>query len=266
MTKIVEIYKQVFLMLQKNPTILFLFLILGILDGIALTILFFAPIPPISNLLAPIIRTFWSDQYLHYPSNFLLLPKLFGHAHFLISTIIGVFISGIIIKKIEADNQEQKISTLVAAGDVFKKYVSLVVAWLISYGVFMLSLKGFLYLLPPIMTIRLVGSFVLSLLVQSIIAFLLPSVVLVNRNFFYAFWNGLRTGFQNIILMSGIFFIPTFLILTLSFIKLYTPLFIQIYPELVLWVLAGGIVITMIVDILVTTSATLIFLRVRNEK
>ncbi len=266
MTKIVEIYKQVFLMLQKNPTILFLFLILGIFDGIALTILFFAPIPPVSNILAPIIRTFWSDQYLHYPSNFILLPKLFGHAHFLISTVFGVFISGMIIKKIEVDNQGQKISTLSAAGFVFKKYLSLIVVWLISYGVFTLSLKGFLYILPRNITIQLVSSFILSLIVQSVVAFLMPSLIILNRNFFYAVWNGLKMGIQNIVFMAAIFFIPMALAFGLSFAKLYTPLFIRIYPEAVLWILAGGIVITLIVDILVTSSATLIFLKVRNEK
>ena len=266
MTKIVEIYKQVFSVLRKNPTILFLFLMLGIFDAIALTVLFFAPIPPVSNLLAPIIRTFWSDDYLHYPSNFLLLPKLFGHAHFLMSTVIGVFVTGLIIKKIEADSLGQRISTLSAAGDIFKKYFSLVIAWLISYGVFSISLKGLLYLLPMNMTLQMVGSFVLSLLMQSIAAFVLPSLVIVNKNFFYAFWNGLKTGFQNIVLMSGVFFIPMFFILALSFVKLYTPMFVQVYPEAVLWVLAGGIVITLIVDILVTSSATLVFLKARSEK
>jgi len=252
-------------MLKKNPTVLFLFLILGIFDGIALTILFFAPIPPISNLLAPIIRTFWSDKYLHYPYNFLLLPKLFGHAHFLINTVIGVFVSGLIIKKIEAVNLGQGISTLSAAGDILKKYFSLVLAWLISYGAFSISLKGLLYLLPHNFIILLTCTFLLSLIIQSIFAFLLPSLVIVNRNFFYAFLGGLKVGCQKILLMIGVFFLPMFLVFALSFTKLYTSLFVKIYPELVLWVLTAGIVITMIVDILITTSATLIFLKARSE-
>ena len=262
MIKIVEIYKQVFSVLQKSPTILFLFLILGIFDAIALTVLFLAPIPPISTILAPIIRTFWSEQYLHYPSNFLLLPKLFGHAHFVISTVVGVFVTGLIIKKIEAEESGQRISTFSAAGDIFKKYFSLVIVWLISYGIFTVSLKGLLYVMPLNFWIQMSGSFILSLLIQSILAFLLPSLVIVNQNFFYAVWCGLKVGAQNIILMSGIFFIPMFLILALSIAKMYTPLFVKgFYPEAVLWILSGGIVITLVVDILITTSATLVFLK-----
>ncbi len=266
MTKIVEIYKQVFSMLQKNPTVLFLFLILGIFDAIALTILFFAPIPPVSYVLAPIIRTFWTDQFLHYPYNFLLLPKLFGHAHFLISTVIGVFISGLIIKKIEADTKGETISTLFAFGFVLKKYISLVVAWLISYGVFTVGLKGLLYLLPKNLLIQMAGGFVLALLIQSIFAFLLPSLIIVDQGFLRSFLEGLRCGLKNVGIMSAIFAVPMLLVFAASFAKLYTSLFVQIYPELVLWVLAGGIVITLVVDILITSSATLMFLKVRNKK
>lgn len=267
MKKIVEIYKQVFLMLWKNPTVLFLFLLLGIFDAIALTILFFAPIPPVSNLLAPIIRAFWSDQYLHYPANFILLPKLFGHAHFLISTVIGVFFSGLIIKQIEAYDQGLKTSTFSFVGDAFKKYFSLLIGWLISYGVFSVSLKGLLYALSPFhIYAQLAGTFILSLLVQSLLGFLLPSLMIIKRNFFYAFWQGLKLGLRNVLLMSTVFFIPMLLALASSLVRLFTPIMVHIYPEAVLWTLAGGIVMTLIVDIFITSSATLVLLKVRNEQ
>lgn len=264
MSSIVEIYKQVFSLLKKNPTILFLFFVVALLDGVALTGLFLAPSPPFSYLLAPIIRTFWSDDFLHYPSNFILLPKLMGHAHFLISTVFGVFITGLVIKKIEVDARGEQLSTIFVSGIIFKKYIPLVVTWLISYGAFTLILKGFLYILPNDMTLQVAGSFVVSLLVQALFTFLLPSIVLLDQNFFKAFWNGLKTGFRKMILMIGILFVPMFLALVLSFSKLYTPLFVQTYPEAVLWVLAIGIVITLLVDIFVTTSSTLIFLRERK--
>ncbi len=266
MTKIVEIYKQVFQVLRKNPIIMILFLVLGVLDGIALTVLFFAPIPPVSYILAPVIRTFWTEQYLHYPYNFLLLPKLFGHVHFLISTVIGVFIGGLIIKKIEADQLGQNVSTLMAAGSIFKKYFSLVIAWLLMYGVFVVSLKGLLYILPKTFLIQLSGGFILGLLVQSILTFIFPVLVLVNGGFFRSIGTALRYGLRNIGMMSVVLAIPMLLALGLSVLKLYTPTFIKFYPELVLWVLAGGIVITLIVDMFITSASTLVFLKVRNDK
>ncbi len=263
-SSIVEIYKQVFSLLKKNPTILFLFFVVALLDGLALTALFYAPSPPFSYVLAPIIRAFWSDDFLHYPSNFLLLPKLFGHAHFLISTLIGVFVTGLVIKKIEADTKGEQLSTIFASGIILKKYIPLVIAWLISYVAFTVILKGFLYILPNQVLLQIAGSFMVSLLVQALFTFLLPSIVLLDKNFFLAVAGSLKMGFRNILMMSSIFIIPMVLALALAFTKLYTPIFVQTYPEAVLWVLAIGIVITLFVDIFITTSSTLIFLRERK--
>ena len=265
-SQIVEIYQQVFSMLRKNPAILFLFLWIGIFDVLALTALFFAPSPPFSYVLAPIIRTFWSDDFLHYPSNFLLLPKLFGHAHFLISTIIGVFITGLVIKKIEAESKGDKISTLAAAGLVFKRYFSLVIAWLVSYGLFVFALKGVLMLLPRNFLAQLAGSYFLSVIIQSLIVFLMPALVIIENGFFKTVFEGFRFGLKHVVQTSALIVVPMFLGFIISVLRIYTPVFVQIYPELVLWVLAIGIVISLVVDILITSSATLLFLKVRNQK
>ena len=112
--KIVEIYQQVFSVLKKNPTVWLLFIAVGVFDLSALMALFLAPCEPVSYMLAPIIRAFWGDRFLHYPYNFLLLPKLFNHVHFLIATLIGVFVSGLVIKKIEAHTMDKELSTLTA--------------------------------------------------------------------------------------------------------------------------------------------------------
>src|SRR3989338_10910657 len=97
--KIVEIYAQAFSVLKKDPTILFLFFVIGIFDAIALVILYFAPS---SIILAPVIRTLWGERFIHYPQNFVLLPKLFNYAHFLILSFFGIFVTGLAIKKIQA--------------------------------------------------------------------------------------------------------------------------------------------------------------------
>ena len=263
--KIVEIYQQVFSVLRKNPTVVILFIWLAILDVIALVLLFLAPSPPVSGVLAPIIRTFWGDYFLHYPNNFLILPKLFGHAHFIITTVVGVFVSGLVIKKIEADTKGEKLSTLSAAAPVFKRYFSLILVWLLSYGVFVVVFKGILPLLPHNLWVQFGGGFFLGLFIQSILAFLLPALLIIENGFFKALWEGIRFGFKNVVLMSGLIFIPMLFALVISFVKLYTPLFVRIRPEIVVWVLAVGIVISLVVDIFVTSSATLLFLKVRNK-
>src|SRR3989338_2380469 len=257
-SRIVEIYRQVFSMLGKDPTILFLFITLGVLDFIALVVLFLAPSAPISYMLAPIIRTFWSDYFLHYPHNFLLLPKLFSHAHFLISTVVGVFITGLIVKKIEAEVTGQRLSTLAAAGVVARKYFSLVLVWLVTYAFFTLALKGILPLLPRNMWIHLAGGFLLSLFIQSVFVFLIPALILLEQGFFKGLWEGFRFGMKNILLTSVLIAVPMFLAVAVSFAKLYTSYFVRVRPEIVLWVIAGGVLISLLIDILITSSATLL--------
>ncbi len=265
-SQIVEIYQQVFSVLRKNPTVMFLFFAVAFFDLVALIVLYFAPSPPVSNVLAPIIRTFWGDYYLHYPNNFLLLPKLFGYAHFLTSTVLGVFVTGIIIKKIEAETFGQKISTLSAAVPVIRKYLALVAVWLISYGAFVFSLKGVLMLLPHNLGIQLVGGFLLGLVMQSILVFLLPALMIIKNSFFKTLLEGIRFGLKNMVLTSALIFTPMLFALGIAVARLFTPFFVRIHPELVLWVLCSSIVITLLVDILVTSSATLLFLKVRHSK
>ncbi|MBI4358217.1 MAG: hypothetical protein HY584_02865 [Candidatus Omnitrophica bacterium] len=264
-SRIVEIYQQVFSVLRKNPTVLFLFIWIGIFDVLALVVLFSAPTPPFSYVLAPIIRTFWNDRFLHYPDNFLLLPKLFGHAHFVISTVFGVFISGLVIKKIEADAKGEQLSILSAAGKIFRYYFSLVIVWLISYAVFSFALKGIAWILPKNLWIQLGGAFILGVLIQSLVAFLIPAILIVEKGFLRALGEGFRVGIKNIALMSALILVPMLFAFLISFARLYTPLFVQIQPEIVLWVLACGIVISLLADIFVTCSAALLFLKVRER-
>ena len=265
-SRIVEIYQQVFSMLRKNPTVFCLFFATAFFDLVALIVLYFAPSPPISDVLAPIIRSFWGDHYLHYPNNFLLLPRLFGHAHFLISTVFGVFMTGIIIKKIEAEILGKTISTVSAVVPVLRRYLSLVAVWLVSYGTFIVLLKGVMMFLPHNLWIQLISGFILGLLVQSVFAFLIPAIVLIENGFFKKLLEGFRLGIKNILLISALIFVPTLFALILSVARFYTPVVVQVYPELVLWILSAGIVITLVVDVLVTSSATLLFLKVRQGK
>ncbi|MBI1977247.1 MAG: hypothetical protein HYS55_00680, partial [Candidatus Omnitrophica bacterium] len=84
--------------------------------------------------------------------------------------------------------------------------------------------------------------------------------------FFKALFVGFQVGIKNLPLTSGLIFIPMVLAFLLSFVKLYTPLLAErTYPEIVLWILVGGIGVSLVVDMLVTSSATLLFLKARSK-
>ena len=80
-----DVYGQVFEILRKDPTITILFALLALIEFVALTGLFLSHSAPFSYIFGPIIQTFYSEKFLHYPANFLLLPKIFNHAHLVIT-------------------------------------------------------------------------------------------------------------------------------------------------------------------------------------
>ncbi len=260
--KFVEVYQQSFSVLIKDPTIWIPFIFIGVLDFVALALLFLAPSPPVSYVVAPIIRTFWSSRFLHYPENFLLLPKLQAHAHFLIATIFGVFVTGMAIKKIEAALKgDARLSTSTAIREVFGRYISLVVVWLFAYFLF----KILFNFLNPILTmslwVQLGAGYVVAVIVQALLGFIIPSVMLREGGFFKSVWEGVVFGFKNLGIASALMVAPLLAVTAVSFAKGLSPILVNYYePDSVLWILVVGIILTVIADILVTSVTAVLYL------
>jgi hypothetical protein len=262
--RIAEIYRETFAILVEYPTIGFLFLAITLLDIAALISLFLAHSAPFSIVLAPIIRAFWDDRFLHYPQNLVLLPKLFNHAHFVILSVFGILVSGITIKKIEGAAKGERTATFTALAPVFKKYFALLVSWLVCYGVFVFMAEKILEALPGTLPVQLVVGFVVSLAVQAVFAFVLPAVLIESRGFLKNFWAGLVFGFKNFFTTILLVAVPVFMIVIFSFFKALTPVYTRSYPEAVLWVLIAGIFVSLIVDFTVTVTTTLFYVKSRN--
>ena len=252
-----KIYSKSCEVLQKDPTILFLFILVGILDLLALSVLFL--IPSI-GFLSPIVRTLWGERFLHYPENFLLLPKLFNYAHFIILTLIGVLLTSVAIKKIQACYDNSRISLVQAGKVVIRKYFGLMAIWLLFYGVFMVAMRFILSFLPPVIFLQFAVAFLFSLIIQSVFVFLMPAYILLGSRFLKAIWEGFLLGLKRLHITCLLISVPMFAMIVLSFLKSIIPAFVQVVPEMVLWVLFVGVVVSTVVDLLVTTSTTILFL------
>lgn len=265
--KIVDIYEQVFLLLKKDPTLGILFFAIAVLDLVALGILFLAPVEPVSYVLAPIIRTFYDDAYLHYPQNFLLLPKLFTRSHFFIVATLGILVNGLVIKKIERRlSSGRKLSSLSALSTVVKKYIPLLLSWLLTYFIFAIMSRFILQAAPKIIWLQWGITFTLALLIQSLAAFFFPVFLLTEKKFFKGILEGLRYAARNLAVTSAVISFPIFLVILHAFLKIFTPYYIRFYPELTLWVLAGGSILMAFVDLFVTSATTLLYLEGRNQR
>lgn len=264
--KIGSLYRETCAILIENPTLGLLFLIIGMLDFCALFSLFLAHSWPFSVVLAPIIRTFWDDRFLHYPQNLLLLPKLVNHAHFVILSLFGVLVSGIVIKKVEGAERGVKVTTFAAAGPVFKKYFSLLAAWLISYGLFIFLAEKILELLPGALPLQFAAGFGISLTLQVLFAFILPALLIAGQGFFRDFGGALFFGLRHFGVAALIVVLPVLLMVSYSFLKALAPVYARSYPEAILWILGLGIFVSLIVDLTVTVATTLFYVKARNRQ
>ena len=80
------------------------------------------------------------------------------------------------------------------------------------------------------------------------------------------FASGVVVGFKYLVPTGILIALPVLVLVVYSFLKSVTPIFVQNFPEAVLWILGGGIFVSMIVDLILTSTTTLFYLKVRNQK
>lgn len=259
------IFKETFDTIKKNPTILLLFVILGVIEALALLVVFFSHSEPLSGLLAPPIRRFWGDQFLHYPQNFILLPKLFKYARLMLTASLGLFFTAVVIKKVESVHQGGTESGIVSAGGLaFRRYFRLLIVWVPFFFLLRYIAGTWIPKLEAGPAGQFAAVFVLAMTAQMLTAFLYPAVVLSERNFFKSIFGafGLELRYAPRILL--VFSIPILVGVGVAFAKSLTFFYMRIMPELVLVVLALSIPVMVVVDMLITVAATILYLKVRT--
>jgi hypothetical protein len=265
MVKIVEIFRQTQKILKESPMIWVLFTYLAVCDLIALLVLYTAPFGPHSVIFAPIIRAIWADQYLHYPANFLLLPKLMQHAHTVILLVVGIIITGIVIKKVEASGKGGTLHSVQALKLVLPKYLPMAVCWLVSSYVFNLLIKKGLPILPPNFWVRLAGTVLLAVLSQALLSYLLPAILLSKTGVLRGIKDAFVVGVKYIVQTVALTGAPVLVLVGLAYVKSLAPFIAQAEPERVFWLLVIAIPITTLADLWITVSTTLLFLKVKGD-
>lgn len=251
--------------LVNRPTISLLFFALAALESLILTALFLSHSGTFYKFLGPIIRRLWGERFLHYPDNFLLLPKIYNYEHIFILSTLGLLITGIVIKKIETYSAaENQASTLSSAGLAFRKYFSFLLVWIPLYLLIRSSARFILPFLSSNPILQIVGLALLLLFFQCLTAFIFPSIIISGKGFIRAVVDGIGLALKNIHKLAVLLFIPVFLSVAMSYAKAMAPQWITGEPDFVLYLLYAGIFVAYAVDAFVTVVATLLYLKVRT--
>ncbi len=253
-------------LLKNHPLITFPFVLLALLEVTALYLLFLAPQEPFAKLLAPPIARFFGEQFIHYPEHLLLLPKLFYYAKLSLSFLPGMFISAYFIGLVADVKLTRKTSRRYRIKNALRRFFALLVIWGFSMGV--LKLVEIVYVQAAgwsdakvYLTFLQFLVFFLSFWVQILFLYMLPLVILAKQSLFRAMVGNFHYLWRLFLPTTVCIFVAALLYLGLYiFEKDLVGLAARTSPEIIVVVLAAGIPLTLIINLLVTTTSTLLFI------
>lgn len=275
-----KIYNNTLKSFKSNPALILPFLIFAVIESLVLIIIFLVPRVPFRAVLGPPIRTLWGEGYLHYPFNFLLLPKLASNSRMALSILFASLLSGSAVFMVWDVYNRKHAKLTLSLKSALKKYFSLffiVFLLVISYYALMkvlyiglvkyflaghsrlLFLKANLWL-GPILTI---AAFVLAILIQSLFIYAIPVLIIEKEKL-------LKSIFKSFVLFKKLF-VPTVILVGLPML-IYIPIIVlnqnvaflidRVFPEFVLVVaFLGTVLSSLVIDPLVTVSTTILYLK-----
>ena len=263
-------------LVARYPRVLFPFILVGIMDGLLLTIIYMAPRPPFARFLAPIIRAFWGEGFLHYPTNFVLLPKIFQYAHIAMIGFAGVIMTGMAIGLIDQAVKGVKPAFFSSLKYAASRFFALATVWFSMFGLVSMTFRGTGFLINKmqamgmfegVITRQAVGeaaywtNIFISMVVEVLFLYAIPSLILERKSIFGAFKKTFVLARKYFTATLVLVMCPSVLYLGIIFLRRNIgSLTSMFFPEVILYILGAGIVISVIIDFMVTTSGTLLFL------
>ena len=279
MKLIIKTLKATFDAIKHRPIVYLPFLIFAVLETFSLIVLNFAPCQPLVAVFGPPIKTFFSERYLHYPTYFLLLPKLSALSRMVLSVIFGSFLTGAAINIIFDLYHKKHVKLGNSLKSASKKYAALFLIYLLVTVLFYYSVRIYnsamlkyfmaghtklLFLsaklwLGPLL---ICANFVIAVIIQSIFIYALPILIIDKGGLLGSIWKSM--------VMFKKLFIPTIILVTTPML-IYVPIILlnsnssflmnKLFPEFMLIVTFASIVLSsLVIDPLITISTTFLYL------
>jgi hypothetical protein len=277
--QLTTIYHQTVQSLKSQKRLLLPFAIFALIETVVLTLIYLAPRVPFNALLGPPIKTFRGEMFLHYPANFLLIPELESFSRSILTVLIGSLLAGTAALMIFQAYQKKTV----AFGEAFvmsaKKYFQLLVIILLSAGIMHYAYKGLNIVIAkyfmsghnqllgfsyPVWRgpFSIIISIFILLNVQACLVYAVPYLMIGKSKLFTALWRSVVFFSRNIWQTLLIVTLPFFVYIPIIILQYKTAYLIDnVFPEFVMIVAYAGIFLSsMVIDLLVTVSATLYYL------
>jgi len=217
--------------MTKNPVIILPFIFIAFFECLVLEIVYFSARNPVAVVVGPIVRKFFGEGFLHYPSNLALLPKLFYYGQVVIYVFIGVFLTAISVNIFRNVREGLPVTAKAMVRNALKRYLAFFVYGIVGIVLLTLTQKfgsfvfaKFARLLArsfPNLPLALysglfsTGHLLANIILQVFVVLTIPIIVIEKRPFLAAFFRSITTGFRN--------FFKIFLLIALPYL-LYLPI------------------------------------------
>lgn len=269
MKLVVNIWKRTFIVLGKNSKLFTPFIVSAAFSAAALYILYLAPSWPVSRVLAPPIRAFFGEKFLHYPYSIYLLPKLFYYAQIVLNASIGLIMTGLAIGMVRDTYSQETTRASSNLAVSFKKYFVLLGIWVIMFLFLFLSGKLIKNIFSYESNQLLVDSlvYIAGILGQVIFIYAMPIAILEKKGLIGSLKQGLlffkKFFFTTVVLTI----VPASVYLPLIVLNQHVPKLIEKFcPEVVIVALGLGILLTFVIDVFFTCAPTLLLLKEQNNE
>jgi hypothetical protein len=262
--------------LVSHKILLFPFAAIAFLQLLVLELLYFYPRFPLKIIFGPLVHKLWAEEFLHYPQNFLLLPKLFQYSQIPFFIFVGSLFIAVAILMVQKENSGERVSFRQVLGEVLPQYVHIVVAALIMFfGVwifFMIygrvyeralqirSTSGIFY---NIKAAALYGAPYVNLLwsvtVTALFAYVFPIIVIGKKKVFSAIWQNFRLLRGSFWLTFGLVLLPSLLYFPVLWLRNIFSID-RFAPEATVIILAISVMVTVFIDAVVYTGLTIRYL------
>lgn len=268
--------KSAYITLMDNKTILFPFFIVMWVQLLCLEIIYFSPRLPLNSILGPIIQKLFGEVYLHYPFNFILLPKLYQNIQMPLYILLSSFCIAWACSIINAINNDSEIKIGKLAKKTFSQYVFLILAAILSFALVILMFKGFSFLIMRAAKLRseagilflikniiLKGTpyfqLIINILASTVFAYLIPAIAIDNKKILAALILNFKTLWKSFWFTFFLLLIPSLLYLPIVVIR-STITFNSFIPELQLIVIIASVIVMFAIDSICYTALTIHYL------
>jgi len=268
--------------LFTHPEILYPYAIIAFVQFLVLEILYFYPRYPLSIFFEPLITRIYSPEFMHYSANLALLPKLFQTTQVPMYILMNSFFIGVAIAIIVAINEDKKIVMKKIFNETLKSYIHLALAslvmFLVIFGIFKIygmvteralmigATEGPKFLIK---TIVLKGApyfqFVISVLVTTLFAYVLPVIVVDKRKIFSALIQNFKTVFSSFFFTFFVVLIPSLLYVLILLVRMNFSSKLPA-PEWQVGLIAVNILVLIFIDAVVYTAVTTYYLLQKENR